>query len=104
MDFVASSGLLKAVKATVLSVGADTAENRSQLDAPVRRLREAGFEVEGLLLQGDPDEVIGSHVETRGIGLLVMGAYGHSRIRGLVIGSTTEALVRRSRMPVLMFR
>lgn len=104
LDFVASSGLLKGVKATVLSVGADTAENRSRLDAPVRRLREAGFEVEGLLLQGDPDEVIGSHAETRGIGLLVMGAYGHSRIRGLVIGSTTEAMVRRSRMPVLMFR
>lgn len=104
VDFVASSGLMNGMKATVLSVGADTAENRSRLDAPVRRLRDAGFEVEGLLLPGDPDEVIGSHVETHGIGLLVMGAYGHSRIRSLVIGSTTEAMVRRCRIPVLMFR
>lgn len=104
VDFVASSGLLKGMKATVLSVGADTAENRSRLDAPVRRLRECGFEVEGLLLPGDPDEVIGTHVETHGIGLLVMGAYGHSRIRSLVIGSTTEAMVRRCKVPVLMFR
>lgn len=104
VDFVASSGLLKGLKATVLSVGADTAENRSRLDAPVRRLGEAGFQVEGLLLSGDPDEVIGGHVETHGIGLLVMGAYGHSRIRSLVIGSTTEAMVRRCKIPVLMFR
>ena len=104
VDFVASNGLLKGMKATVLSVGADTAENRSRLDAPVRRLREAGFEVEGLLKQGDPDDVIGGHVETQGIGLLVMGAYGHSRIRSLVIGSTTEAMVRRCKVPVLMFR
>ncbi len=104
VDFVASNGLLKGMKATVLSVGADTTENRSRLDAPVRRLREAGFEVEGLLKQGDPDDVIGSHVETQGIGLLVMGAYGHSRIRSLVIGSTTEAMVRRCKVPVLMFR
>ena len=104
VDFVTTSGLLKGMKATILSVGADTAENRSRLDAPVRRLREAGFEVEGLLLPGDPDEVIGSHVETHGVGLLVMGAYGHSRIRSLVIGSTTEAMVRRCKIPVLMFR
>jgi nucleotide-binding universal stress UspA family protein len=104
VDFVASSSLLTGMKATVLSVGADTAENRSRLDSPVRRLREAGFEVEGLLKQGDPDDVIGDHVETQGIGLLVMGAYGHSRIRSLVIGSTTEAMVRRCKIPVLMFR
>jgi nucleotide-binding universal stress UspA family protein len=104
VDFVATSGLLKGMKVTVLSVGADTAENRSRLDAPTRRLQESGFEVEGLLLPGDPDEVIGSHVETHGVGLLVMGAYGHSRIRSLVIGSTTEAMVRRCKIPVLMFR
>lgn len=104
VEFAAESGLLKGLKATILSVGADTAENRSRLDAPARRMREAGFEVEGLLAPGEPDEVIGAHVETRGIGLLVMGAYGHSRIRNLVIGSTTEAMVRRCKVPVLMFR
>jgi nucleotide-binding universal stress UspA family protein len=104
VGFVASSRLLAGLKATVLSVGADTAENRTRLDAPVRRLREAGFDVEGRLLQGEPDDVIAAHVEAEGVGLLVMGAYGHSRIRSLVIGSTTEAMVRRCRIPVLMFR
>lgn len=104
VDFVASSGLVKGLKATVLSVGGDTAENRTRLDAPVRRLRDAGIDVDGLLLQGEPDDVIAPFVETNGIGLLVMGAYGHSRIRSLVIGSTTEAMVRRCKVPVLMFR
>ncbi|MGF7160619.1 nucleotide-binding universal stress UspA family protein [Rhodoligotrophos appendicifer] len=104
VDFVASSGLLKGLKATVLSVGPDTVDNRSRLEAPIRRLHEAGFEVEGVLLTGDPDDVIVSQVETQDIGLLVMGAYGHSRIRSLVIGSTTEAMVRRCKVPVLMFR
>ena len=104
VGYVASSALLKGMAATVLSVGADTDENRSRLDAPVRRLREAGFDVEGTLLQGHPDDVIGAHVERNGFGLLIMGAYGHSRIRSLVIGSTTNAMVRRCRIPVLMFR
>ncbi len=38
------------------------------------------------------------------IHLLVMGAYGHSRIRQLMVGSTTTAMVRTSHVPVLMFR
>jgi nucleotide-binding universal stress UspA family protein len=104
VDFVVSNGLLQGMKVTVLSVGADSVEYRARLEAPVRRLREAGFDVDGQLLQGDPDDVIGDHVETQGVGLLVMGAYGHSRIRNLVIGSTTEAMVRRCKVPVLMFR
>ncbi len=33
-----------------------------------------------------------------------MGAYGHSRIRNLVIGSTTSAMVRRCKIPVLLIR
>lgn len=104
VDFVASSGLLNGMHATVLCVGADTPENRSRLDAPVRHLREAGHDVEGQLLQGEPDDIIGNYVETNDIGLVVMGAYGHSRIRSLVIGSTTEAMVRRCKVPVLLFR
>jgi len=40
----------------------------------------------------------------RGIGLLVMGAYGHSRIRNLVIGSTTTEMLRICPVPVMLFR
>ncbi|MCF3974828.1 universal stress protein, partial [Paracoccus salsus] len=39
-----------------------------------------------------------------GFGLLVMGAYGHSRIRSLIIGSTTTAMVQSVKMPVLLYR
>ena len=104
VDYVASSGLCKGMRATVLSVGADTIENRTRIDAPIARLKAAGYTVDGQLLQGEPEDVIGTHVESQKIGLLVMGAYGHSRIRSLVIGSTTEAMVRRCKVPVLMFR
>lgn len=33
-----------------------------------------------------------------------MGAYGHSRIRHLIVGSTTTALLRLSAVPVLILR
>lgn len=56
--------------------------------------------------------VVGGQVEAalkealrRGEGdLLVMGAYGHSRIRELIVGSTTTAMIRTSKLPILLFR
>jgi len=33
-----------------------------------------------------------------------MGAYGHSRIRSLIIGSTTTEMIRSCKVPVALFR
>lgn len=68
------------------------------------KLRNAGYDVEEHLKPGHPEEVIHGLVESLSINLLVMGAYGHSRIRNLILGSTTTALVRTCLIPVLMFR
>ena len=43
-------------------------------------------------------------IEEKNIDFLLMGAYGHNRIRYLVIGSTTAQMLRSSRIPVLLFR
>ena len=52
----------------------------------------------------DPEKVIADYVAGHAINLLLMGAYGHSRIRHLVIGSTTIQLLRSIQVPVLLFR
>jgi nucleotide-binding universal stress UspA family protein len=36
------------------------------------------------------------------VGLLVAGAYGHSRMHDWVLGSTTASLVEQSPVPLLM--
>ncbi len=56
------------------------------------------------LLTGEVEGSIAEHVKKTGADLLVMGAYGHSRIRQLLIGSTTSDLVRQCLIPVLLFR
>lgn len=40
----------------------------------------------------------------QGIGLIVMGAYGHSRLREAVIGGATRDMLREADRPVLMAR
>jgi nucleotide-binding universal stress UspA family protein len=38
------------------------------------------------------------------VDLLVMGAYGHSRIRKFILGSTTSYVIRKTEIPVLLIR
>lgn len=42
------------------------------------------------------------HAEELGSDLIVMGAYGHSRLRQAIFGGTTRETMEKSRVPVLM--
>lgn len=55
-------------------------------------------------LDAAPDEAIPAFVSEHGVGLLVMGAYGHSPLRRFIVGSTTTAMLQRCTIPTLMFR
>ncbi len=68
------------------------------------RLRSTGYDASSEVRSGQPETVICTTVESSGFDLLVMGAYGHSRIRSLIIGSTTTEMVRSCLVPVVLFR
>ena len=89
---------------TVATVGEETRAGRAGLDAARATLERAGREVEATLLPGSPEEALGRLVQERGPGLVVMGAYGHSRIRSLVIGSTTTEMIRSCKAPIVLVR
>lgn len=101
---LASDPLLRGAKAHLVAVGRPGSRLEAQLEHAATGMRGAGFDVRADLLEGEVESVIAGEVEARGIDLLVMGAYGHSLIRRLVIGSTTTALIRTCQVPVLLFR
>lgn len=104
VDMVAASPLLRGLPALVAMVGADTEPAREQLAAAAELLRVAGFSVQTQLLPGEPEQALPALLASQGAALLVMGAYGHSRIRQLIVGSTTTTLLRLSEVPVLILR
>lgn len=71
---------------------------------------EAHFERQGLAVeliqleaQGEPaGTVLEKYLERVGGGLLVMGAFGHSRLRDFVLGGATRSVLGNLRHPVLM--
>ena len=104
IDYVVTNPLLKGLECHLLMVGRENEETIALRDTAAGRLKQSGFAVQTHIQQGRPDQVIAAYIEANAIGLLVMGAYGHSRIRNLVIGSTTSAMLRSCRIPVLLFR
>jgi nucleotide-binding universal stress UspA family protein len=104
VDHIARNPLYAGLECQILTVGVDTPKARKQLDDAAALLRAGGLDVQSELLSGQPDKVVANRVETGGIDLLVMGAYGHTRIRSLIIGSTTTELIRSCMIPVMLFR
>jgi nucleotide-binding universal stress UspA family protein len=47
-------------------------------------------------------DVLLSRAFDLGADLIVMGAYGHSRVRGMVLGGATRHLLQHMTVPVLM--
>jgi nucleotide-binding universal stress UspA family protein len=50
----------------------------------------------------DPSDTLLNRVSDLGSDMLVMGAYGRSRLRELVLGGVTRAIMQRMTVPVLM--
>ena len=103
LEYIISNPLLNGLECHIVIVH-DSEESRKSLDSAAAKLVQAGFEVHSSLEAGYPDEAIQSYVDSKNIDLLVIGAYGHSRIRNLIIGSTTTSMIMSCSLPLLLFR
>lgn len=104
LDYVVKEPLLKGMHCHLICVGKSDSKHAQTLREAETRLVEAGYDVSAELLPGEADEVILKAIERVGADLLVMGAYGHSRIRQMIVGSTTTAMLSKTKRPVLLFR
>lgn len=64
----------------------------------------AGAEATSALVHGHPDEEIRQYCSDAEVDLLVMGAYGHTRIREFLVGSTTYGSLLKAEIPVFLVR
>ncbi len=104
VDHIARSPLFAGLECRMLMVGPERAESRRKLEDSVSILKAGGFKVQADIISGQPDKVITDFVEREEINLLVMGAYSHSRLRNLFIGSTTAEMIRGCLIPIILFR
>jgi nucleotide-binding universal stress UspA family protein len=93
-------------KMTITMVAAHGAEDAAfeALHKAKQQALEAGVTAHAEPLRGDPEIQILELKESVGADLIIMGAYGHTRIREFILGSTTSHVLRKSDVPVLLVR
>lgn len=102
VDYIADSPLLKGLEAHVLAVDSG---KKIDTSATETRLKQAGFDVHVTHESSThPDQAIAAYVQDKNMDLLVTGAYSHSRIRSILLGSTTAALIKTCHVPLLLFK
>lgn len=93
VEMLASSPLLKGLPMHLVMVGPANDELKAQLNWAKETLLNAGFAVHVEIRTGEVTAVLHSYQQEHDIDLLVMGAYGHSRIRQFFIGSITTKML-----------
>jgi len=106
LDFLAEQELYRNLELHILVCVEGRREDvaTERVEKAETRLHQAGIYPNCQVLTGEVETAISNYIESSEIDLLILGAYGHSRIREFLIGSTTTELLRRCRVPVLCFR
>jgi nucleotide-binding universal stress UspA family protein len=71
--------------------------NEKETNAPLA-------DCEIIIFTGKEQDEIMKYINAESVELMVMGAYGHNRLRELFLGSTTSHIIRKSPIPVLLIR
>ncbi len=102
VDMVATSPLYKGLNCHLVCV-ADNAANL--LEAPSKKLENcADINLTISALSGKAENELCAYQESNDIDLTVMGAFSHTRLREIFLGSFTEKMLTHSKKPVLLLR
>jgi nucleotide-binding universal stress UspA family protein len=105
--YLASTDAFKDIELHIVIVAEDSGQEEVDLKHLRRaeeQLKRVGYSTICHMMHGTAEDAIAEYVAAEDINLLIMGAYGHGRIRHLFIGSTTTEMIRRCLVPVMLFR
>lgn len=103
LERLVESTLFTGLPVHIVMADTDNEARRRALNSAAAGLGEARV-VTTTLEPGKPESLIAAIVEQTQGAMLVMGAYGHSPIRTLIVGSTTTTMIRTVHIPVLLVR
>ena len=104
VDYIARSPMFADLAVTLVFAGKETPVIQKALSDATATLKAGGFDAQTVIESGEPEKVLAQITSTGSQDLLVMGAYGHSRVRSFIIGSTTTEMLRSCKVPVLIMR
>ncbi|MGP7733708.1 universal stress protein [Oceanimonas smirnovii] len=104
VEYIARSPLFKGLECHVVMVAGPSEEKQAQLEAARQLLEDNGHQATAALLQGEVKKNLLAYQDRQNMDMMVMGAYGHSRIRLWLLGSITNLMLQESHKPMLILR
>jgi nucleotide-binding universal stress UspA family protein len=105
VEMVATSPLYKGLTCHLVYVSKAESATKQLLETAASKLTKAGgIEVITQLLPGKPDQALCLYQDKHAIDMTVMGAFSHTRIHDLLLGSFTAKMLLNTHKPLLLLR
>jgi nucleotide-binding universal stress UspA family protein len=83
-------------------VAEDFRNEHIRLRKSAEKLKKDGVNATPLLLQGPISQTILDEAGRLGADLIITGSHGHSLLHNVLVGSTSEGILKKSKIPVLV--
>ena len=79
-------------------------ERKERMEPIVKELEAAGYRVKTLIRMGSPRKEILEVEKEEDVSAIVIGSHGRSNMAEMLLGSVSEKVVRRCKVPVLVVK
>jgi nucleotide-binding universal stress UspA family protein len=101
---VLDGGLLHGIDCHLVAIKNNEADLSAKFEHAASQLAERGLTVITAFLEGNIRDELLKYQAANNIDLLVMGAFGHSRLRQLFVGSNTLKMLETINIPLIVLR
>ncbi|MFW5825632.1 MAG: universal stress protein [Marinobacter sp.] len=104
VELLAGSPVFQGMPLHIVMVGPETGDRWEQLKRAGSMLSGLGVDIHLAIRAGDVEPTLHTYQAEHDIDILMMGAYGHSRIRQFLVGSTTTTMLKTAEKPLVILR
>lgn len=101
---IVESPVFRDLEIHLVHAGARAAAIDARLQTASEQLTRYGLPVTTEIVEGEAEDVLPPKVARDAFDMVIMGAYGHSRMRNLIVGSTTTVMIQSCKVPLLVYR
>lgn len=101
---VIEGGLLHGLTCHLVTIKNSASNIEKKFEQTKNLLTEKGFDVKAELLEGNIFDVLMKYKEDSGVDMLVMGAFSHSKLASVFLGSNTLKMIENTALPMIVLR
>lgn len=101
---IIDGGLLHGLTCHLVTVKNNAPNIEEKFKQTKELLENKGFEVKACFLEGQIFDALMKYKETSGVDMLVMGAFSHSKLASVFLGSNTLKMIEQTALPMIVLR